>query len=436
MKPLCFVLMPFGVKPAGSLQSVDFDAIYRELIVPAIEEAGFEPIRADGEQVGGIIHKPMFERLRLCEFAVADLTSSNPNVFYELGIRHAVRPWATLPVFALGQPLAFDVALARAIPYRLTPAGRPDDAEAFVTALAAALTAAREPTYDSPVYQLLSDWPELSHTKTDAFRDHAVYSESLKHQLAGALRLDSAAQAAEIDRIVETLGNLDDVEAGVLVDVVLSYRAGSNWGRVVEFVERLPKTLRRQVLIREQYGLALNRVGRSDEAEAVLKELIEEHGPSPETCGILGRVYKDRYEKAVKVGSVATAALLDQAIEMYRKGFEADWRDSYPGVNLVRLMALRNPTDPELTRLVPVVAYSTNRKVARDAGDYWDHVTLMELAVLMNDESAARTALGSALATKHDRFMTGTTGDTLDSAIKNGGPPWLSDLRKALTTNA
>ena len=436
MKPLCFVVMPFGVKPAGTLLSVDFDAVYRELIAPAIERAGLEPIRADGEEVGGVIHKPMFERLRLCQFAVADLTSSNPNVFYELGIRHAVRPSATLPVFAHGQPLAFDVALTRAIPYRLTAAGRPDDVEAFVASLAAALTAAREPTDDSPVYQLLNDWPELSHTKTDVFRDLAVYSESLKRQLAGARRLDSAAQAAEIDRIVATLGNLDDVEAGVLVDVVLSYRAGSNWGRVVEFVERLPKTLRRQVLIREQYGLALNRVGRSDEAEAVLKELIEEHGPSPETCGILGRVYKDRYDKAAGVGSVTAAAFLDQAIEMYRQGFEADWRDSYPGVNLVKLMALRNPNDPELDQVVPVVVYSTSRKIARGAGDYWDHATLMELAVLMNDESAARTALGSALATKHEPFMTESTAATLDRSIKNGGPAWLSDLREALTTNA
>ena len=52
---------------------IDFDSVYYDLIFPAIEEAGLKPIRADEEKVGGIIHKPMFERLILCEYAVVDL---------------------------------------------------------------------------------------------------------------------------------------------------------------------------------------------------------------------------------------------------------------------------------------------------------------------------------------------------------------------------
>src|SRR5882672_842454 len=95
--PLCFVLMPFGSKadPSGG-PNINFDPIYEQAIKPAIEAAGMEPVRADGERTGGIIHKPMFERLLLCDFAVADLTTGNPNVFYELGVRHAARPATTL----------------------------------------------------------------------------------------------------------------------------------------------------------------------------------------------------------------------------------------------------------------------------------------------------------------------------------------------------
>src|SRR3954454_19123336 len=99
-KPLCFVLMPFGHKPDGSGRTIDFDSVYRDLIGPAIAEAGLEAIRADGEATGGIIHKAMYERLILCEYAVADLTTANANVFYELGLRHAVRPWSTVLMFA------------------------------------------------------------------------------------------------------------------------------------------------------------------------------------------------------------------------------------------------------------------------------------------------------------------------------------------------
>ncbi|MGB8719323.1 MAG: hypothetical protein WCD46_08425, partial [Desulfobacterales bacterium] len=84
--PLCFVLMPFGKKPATAGALVDFDAVYAQLIAPAVAAAGLEPIRADEEAAGGIIQKPMFERLLLCPFAVADLTTANANVFYELGV--------------------------------------------------------------------------------------------------------------------------------------------------------------------------------------------------------------------------------------------------------------------------------------------------------------------------------------------------------------
>jgi hypothetical protein len=90
-RPLCFIAMPFGRKEAGG-RSVEFDAVWKDLIAPAIEAADMQPLRADEEQSGGIIHKPMFERLILCEFAVADLTLANANVFYEIGIRHAARP--------------------------------------------------------------------------------------------------------------------------------------------------------------------------------------------------------------------------------------------------------------------------------------------------------------------------------------------------------
>src|SRR5438876_7841221 len=123
-RELCFVLMPFGKKPDAGGTLVDFDTVYRELIAPAITQANLDPLRADEEMTGGIIHKPMFERLILCRFAVADLTSANANVFYELGVRHAARPGTTVLVYAEGRgQLPFDVAPLRAMPYRLDAAG-------------------------------------------------------------------------------------------------------------------------------------------------------------------------------------------------------------------------------------------------------------------------------------------------------------------------
>ena len=119
-QPLCFVLMPFGKKPdpAGGAE-IDFNRIYKAAIEPGIRDAGMIPIRADEEELGGIIHQTMYERLLVCDFAVADLTTSNPNVLYELGIRHAARPHTTLTVYAAQKPLPFDVAMLRTEPYEL-----------------------------------------------------------------------------------------------------------------------------------------------------------------------------------------------------------------------------------------------------------------------------------------------------------------------------
>jgi hypothetical protein len=143
MNPFCFVLMPFGKKPDTGGGLIDFDAVCNDLIAPAIAAAGFQPVRADEEITGGIIHKPMFERLMLCEYAVADLTTANANVFYELGVRHATRPWSTVLLFAEGSRLFFDVAYLRAIPYRLSSDGKPTDIDSVKASLTQRLVDAK-----------------------------------------------------------------------------------------------------------------------------------------------------------------------------------------------------------------------------------------------------------------------------------------------------
>src|SRR5439155_21609888 len=127
--------------------------VYHELIAPAIAAAEMEPLRADEEMTGGIIHKPMFERLILCDYAVADLTTANANVFYELGLRHALRPWSTVLLFAQGGRLPFDVAPLRALPYSLNAGGAPDKVEDAKKALVERLCEARQAATDSPVFQ-------------------------------------------------------------------------------------------------------------------------------------------------------------------------------------------------------------------------------------------------------------------------------------------
>jgi tetratricopeptide (TPR) repeat protein len=433
MKPLCFVLMPFGQKPTGSGRSIDFDAVYHQLIRPAIEQAGMEPIRADEEAAGGIVHKPMFERLLLCEFAVADLTTANANVFYELGVRHAVRPHTTVLVFAEGERLPFDVAPDRGVPYRLGSDGPADVGDRFVAQVAAGLRAALEPMTDSPIYQLLDDWPTVSQERADAFRQRVEENHKVRAELARARDLSSAESTLAAVREVESRLVVRTEDKSVQIDLMLSYRAASAWEDVVRVVDAMSTDVASRTTVREQLGMALNRCGRRAEAAAVLTDLVDRHGASPETCGILGRVFKDQYQDARNASrSLEAAGFRQRAIDAYLRGFEADWRYYYPGINAVELIYEADPGDPRLARLVPVVEYAVDRMIESGRADYWAHATRAELAVLKDDRAAAEQAFGAALATGPDPWMRETTADTLHALGSRRNERWVVELERSL----
>lgn len=409
-QPLCFVLMPFGKKPDAAGSVIDFDAVYNELIQPAIKAANLEPIRADEEMTGGIIHKPMYERLILCDYAVADLTTANANVFYELGVRHAVKRWSTVLLFAEGGRLPFDAAPLRSMPYQLSADGKPTNVESTRNALIARLNETKKGAADSPIFQLVEDFPEIDHAKTDVFRDRVRYSNEIKEKLAVARKQGVAA----VQSLEQELGDITNVESGVVIDLFLSYRGVKAWGDMIALVKKMTPPLAATVMVQEQLALALNRAGRGEDAERVLTELIKNRGPSSETYGILGRVYKDRWDAAVKnEETFAARGLLDKAIDAYLRGFEADWRDAYPGINAVTLMELKEPPDPHRNEILPVVAYAVERRIASGQPDYWDYATRLELAVLAKDEKRAMAALADALASVRESWEPETTARNL-----------------------
>jgi len=94
----CFVIMPFGKKKDIDGYEVDFDYVYHELIYKAVKELGVDCERCD-EIIGtGSIHKKMFRGIFDADVSVVDITSLNPNVFYELGVRHALHKYVTLVI--------------------------------------------------------------------------------------------------------------------------------------------------------------------------------------------------------------------------------------------------------------------------------------------------------------------------------------------------
>lgn len=106
-KPKCFIIMPFGGW---------FDKYYLEIYIPAIEDAGFDAKRADDLYRPGNIVNDIWTYTKEATVLLADLTNKNPNVFYELGLAHAITKPAVL-ITASMDDVPFDLRSLRVIEY-------------------------------------------------------------------------------------------------------------------------------------------------------------------------------------------------------------------------------------------------------------------------------------------------------------------------------
>lgn len=109
----CFVLAP--ISKEGSEIRKRSDQILRHLIRPAVEdECGYRAVRADEIAEPGIITSQIIQRVIEADLVIADLTEWNPNVFYELAVRHAIRR-PVIHIIEAGEDIPFDVAVMRTI---------------------------------------------------------------------------------------------------------------------------------------------------------------------------------------------------------------------------------------------------------------------------------------------------------------------------------
>ena len=160
-----FVAMPYGTK-----EGIEFNKVYSEYIKPTLESLGFEVFRADEELRAGNIRTDMFQELLLADLVIVDLSIDNPNVWYELGVRHALRSRGVVQIQCQRDHLPFDVYVDRTLRYHLNN-GVPDPD--YLEADKAALSKFAVETIESwqgrkisPVYHLLRflkepDWKVL-----------------------------------------------------------------------------------------------------------------------------------------------------------------------------------------------------------------------------------------------------------------------------------
>lgn len=179
-----FIIRPFGVK-AG----IDFDQVERELVQPALSLLG---VQVTGSTAGriikqGNIRENMFRLIAVADLVIADISIHNANVFYELGMRHALKPRHTFMIRSkTDQVHPFDLQTDRYFSYDAT------DPKSSVTALAKALhSSLASDERDSPMFALL---PMLApHGRGQLVKVPAGFREDVEHAQAarqyGKLRL-------------------------------------------------------------------------------------------------------------------------------------------------------------------------------------------------------------------------------------------------------
>lgn len=198
MEKLCFVIMGFGKKteyPSG--RTLDLNATYEEIIQPAVTEAGLECVRADKIIESGTIDHSMYEMLYRANLVIADLSTDNVNATYELGVRHALRPYSTIVMKESEGQLHFDLNHIRIFQYQHlgTDIGAKEARRAIASLRALIDRCMSQQTPDSPVYTYL---PNLQHPRmsNEQFEELVEETKNAGEDLTELMNKGKAAMAS------------------------------------------------------------------------------------------------------------------------------------------------------------------------------------------------------------------------------------------------
>ncbi len=337
-KKRCFVLMGFGVKvDYKSNRSLDLDKTYK-IIKRAVDGAGLECIRADDIVHSGVIDKPMYENLLEADVAIADLSTSNENAIYELGVRHALKPRTTIVIAEKQFKFPFDLGHIVIRHYEHLGTGIDyDEAVRLENELTQAIrTISAGDNVDSPVYTFL---PDLAQPML---------------RIAAALAAPSPPAAAAVDNPTFT----------VLLDAFRAARKKGDFLLAKTYVEKLRESRKDDPYLIQQHALATyksrqpNAVDALKEAKQILDALHPRTSGDVETLGLWGAIHKRLWEET------ADRASLDEGVWAYERAFIMKL-DYYTGINCAFMLddRARIQTDPAEATADHVIASRIRRRL-------------------------------------------------------------------------
>ncbi len=411
-----FVAMPFGKKKAkGKRYNIDFDLIYNNAIKPAADKLSLNILRADEENDSGIIHALMIERLVCTDIVIVDITNENPNVYYELGIRHCARPYSTILIYDKKTKIPFDIQPLRAIPYELENGIISESsAETLKNGIIERVKHSMQYGYrcDSLPFTLIENFPK---TELES-QNLSIYQEMHKQKNIFKNQIENINNIEELKNIITEINNIHFQYKYLIYELIECFKKLKAWNDLVDFIENnIEEELKNAIYVKQQLALAYNKRNRvNDELNAIrlLKSIKNNYGESAETYGLLGSAYKSLALKQT-TNSITYNSYIEHAIQNYRNGFEFDSREYYPGINLATLLLLKSTSDSlaELEKILPVICYNIELNDFSISNDYWLLASAYELYVLMQEFEKAKNILGfiSTLDSKPDEWMLETT---------------------------
>ncbi|SHN12438.1 TRAFs-binding domain-containing protein [Flavobacterium xinjiangense] len=347
MKKLCFVIMGYGRRTDfESGRTLDLDKTYLNIIKPAVESAGYQCIRGDEIQESGVIDRSMYGLLIHADLVIADITTYNPNAIYELGIRHAARPYSTIILKEQEGNIPFDLSHNKIFHY----AHLGDDISATeaerckndLTNLINVTTISNE--VDSPLFQYINSLTPYKLEEAEYNSLIKELSEKEKHIFA---LVEHAKAEMKANNFIE---------------------ASKIWSKACKKVDNEPYFIQQHALCVYKSKNPSERTALID-ALAIIKQL-EPDGKStndPETLGITGAIYKRLWLIDNDL------EYLNRAIDYYGKGFKIN-ADYYTGENYalcLDFMSNEN-TNPEEKIYHKIEARKTREKIIEIIGAILD----------------------------------------------------------------
>jgi hypothetical protein len=336
------MLNVFIVRPFGNKDGIDFDKIEAELIRPAMEQADLSGGTTGEFLQQGNIRTEMFEQLLIADLVIADISIHNANVFYELGIRHALRDKRTFLIKSKQDnspdiDVPFDLKTDRYLSY---DANNPGGAVDLLAAALKVTLDSQKP--DSPIYQLL---PGLEPADPDKalvvpldFREEAERIEAAKN--CGDLQL----LAAEVDGFAWRI-------AGLRLIGNAQFRlkdwpgAKVTWQAVRDYDDT---DVEANTLLGTIFQRLGDRVSSDQAVERALQNKDTSAGERAEVRALMGRNAKNQWEQTWASSTVADDAqktalaspYLERSLELYRQGFIEDRNHFYSGLNALAMVTM------------------------------------------------------------------------------------------------